>query len=342
MSNAASEIAAGDAGVVSGDPIDDLVNLAKALGDRLRADILRVLHQDSYAVGELCQVFDVPQPALSHHLKILLTAGLVARRREGNSLFYRRANPSSAAGAFFTELDQEPIERLQAERIRKIHASRNDRSARFFEENAAEIRAHQAEICEPATYQDVVLELIDEVIDAGLETRQALEVGPGASNLLGALADRFTNATGVDNSQSMLATAAAALPADSKAQLKHQDFMALPQRRRYDVLVAAMVIHHQASPAAFFKQSAALLKPGGSLVVAELCQHDQEWAQSACGDQWLGFEPDQLAGWAARAGLIQADAHYLAQKKRFSRAGASLRFVRPKPSKAARLNINTN
>jgi ArsR family transcriptional regulator len=317
MSNAARKIAVGDTEIVSRDPVDSLVNLAKALGDRLRADILRVLHQDSYAVGELCQVFNVPQPALSHHLKILLTAGLVARRREGNSLFYRRATPSPAAGAFLAELDQEPIERRQAERIARIHASRNDRSARFFEENATEIRAHQAEICEPATYQDVVLELVDEVTRTGLERRQALEVGPGANNLLSALADRFEKAIGVDNSRSMLATAAAALPADSPAELRHQDFMALPRRRRYDVLVAAMVIHHQASPAAFFKQSAALLKPGGSLVVAELCQHDQEWAQSACGDQWLGFEPDQLVSWAARAGLIQANAHYLAQKNGF-------------------------
>ena len=42
--------------------LDDLVSLGKAVGDRLRASILQVLHQDSYAVGELCTLFDVPQP----------------------------------------------------------------------------------------------------------------------------------------------------------------------------------------------------------------------------------------------------------------------------------------
>ena len=317
MSNAARKLATADAAAEPGDSVELLVNLAKALGDRLRADILRVLHQDSYAVGELCEVFDVPQPALSHHLKTLFTAGLVARRREGNSLFYRRATPSPAASAFFVELDQEPIGRTLAARIHCIHAARNERSARFFDENAEQIRAHQEEICDPDTYQDVVLELIDAAIAAGLQARRALEVGPGANTLLGALAERFEKAIGVDNSRSMLATARSALPADSDAELKHQDFMTLPTRRHYNVLVAAMVIHHQASPAAFFEQSAAVLKSGGSLVVAELCPHDQQWAQSACGDLWLGFEPDQLASWAERAGLTQADAQYLAQKNGF-------------------------
>lgn len=316
MSNAASRISA-IAPDASPDAVESLVGLAKALGDRLRADILRVLHQDSYAVGELCDVFDVPQPALSHHLKILLTAGLLARRREGNSLFYRRAMPSPAASAFFTELDHEPLDHKLAERIAGIHAERNARSARFFEDNAEKIRAHQAEICEADTYQDVVLDLIDNTIAAGLQTRQALEVGPGANTLLGALTDRFDTASGVDNSRSMLATALEALPEDSSAVLKHQDFMTLPARRRYDALIAAMVIHHQASPAAFFGQAAAVLKPGGCLIVAELCPHDQQWAQSACGDQWLGFEPDQLTNWAKRAGLTRVEAQYLAQKNGF-------------------------
>ncbi len=319
MSNAASRISALTPTTEStpSDPVASLVGLAKALGDRLRADILRVLHQDSYAVGELCVLFDVPQPALSHHLKILLTAGLVARRREGNSLFYRRATPSPTANAFFSELDQEPIDHSLSERIADIHTERNERSARFFEDNADRIRAHQAEICEPATYQDVVLELIDQAIAAGLQSRQALEVGPGANTLLGALADRFERATGVDNSKSMLAAAREALPHDSTAELKHQDFMALPSRRRYDAVIAAMVVHHQASPAAFFRQAASLLKAKGCLVVAELCPHDQQWAQSACGDQWLGFEPDQLSDWAERAGLRQGGAQYLAQKNGF-------------------------
>ena len=53
------------------DPYDAITSLGKAVGDRLRATILAVLVEDSLSVSELCSIFDVPQPALSHHLKVL-------------------------------------------------------------------------------------------------------------------------------------------------------------------------------------------------------------------------------------------------------------------------------
>lgn len=299
------------------DPVESVVNLAKAVGDRLRADILRVLHQDSYAVGELCELFDMPQPALSHHLKILHQAGLVARRREGNSIFYRRSTPGPAAAALFRDLDAEPFGSGLATRIARIHTQRTERSARFFEEKAADIRAHQAEICEAATYQEVVLEMVDAAIAAGAATGHVLEVGPGSGTLLAGLAGRYDQASGVDSSLAMLEAAKAAIPEGVKVRLSHQDFMALPTRRRYDALVAAMVIHHQASPAAFFSKAAEILKAGGCLLVVELCLHDQDWARTACGDTWLGFEPNELENWAERAGFLPRQAQFLAQKNGF-------------------------
>ena len=66
--------------------------LCKAAGDPLRIQILKVLQQNAYGVLELCQVFDIRQSAMSHHLKILSNAGLVSSRREGTTIFYRR-NP---------------------------------------------------------------------------------------------------------------------------------------------------------------------------------------------------------------------------------------------------------
>jgi ArsR family transcriptional regulator len=48
------------------------------------------LQQNAYGVLELCQIFDIRQSAMSHHLKILANAGLVATRREGTTIFYRR------------------------------------------------------------------------------------------------------------------------------------------------------------------------------------------------------------------------------------------------------------
>ena len=57
-----------------------LAALCKASSDPLRLQVLRVLREDSFGVSELCSIFDIRQPALSHHLKVLASAALVATR----------------------------------------------------------------------------------------------------------------------------------------------------------------------------------------------------------------------------------------------------------------------
>ena len=75
------------------DDCDELAALCKAGGDPLRLNVLRALANDSFGVLELAQIFAIGQSGMSHHLKVLAQAGLVATRREGNAVFYRRALP---------------------------------------------------------------------------------------------------------------------------------------------------------------------------------------------------------------------------------------------------------
>jgi len=65
------------ANYVLGSEASDSVQLYKALGDDLRLSILRLLKSESFGVLELCSILEIKQSALSHHLKILATAGLV-------------------------------------------------------------------------------------------------------------------------------------------------------------------------------------------------------------------------------------------------------------------------
>ena len=299
--------------------IDALAAVGKAVGDRLRAGVLQVLNEDSYSVNELCELFDVPQPALSHHLKILLQAGLVAKRREGNNLFYRRTAESehSLQQAIFQALDVAPVEARLQQRIRSIHATRRRRSEEFFTRNATEIAAEQAQICEPSVYADTISEMVDGLLTSGLPAEHALEVGPGDGNLLRMLAERFNRVTGIDSSEHMLDGARTNTADVANLKLSHRDFDELPAQRRYQLIVAAMVVHHLASPATFFLKAAEVLKPGGGLIVAELCSHDQQWASDACGDQWLGFDPADLTRWAEAAGFVCAGSQFLAQKNGF-------------------------
>jgi DNA-binding transcriptional ArsR family regulator len=78
-----------DAGQSAPDAVA-LAELCKAGADELRLLILRLLRRDAMGVSELCEVLDVRQPALSHHLKLMSRAGLLESQRDGNHIFYRR------------------------------------------------------------------------------------------------------------------------------------------------------------------------------------------------------------------------------------------------------------
>ncbi len=64
--------------------------LAKALGDPIRVRLLDVLrqHAGKVCVCELVALFEVSQPAISHHLKVLREAGLVESEKQGLWVYY--------------------------------------------------------------------------------------------------------------------------------------------------------------------------------------------------------------------------------------------------------------
>ncbi|GAA4397716.1 metalloregulator ArsR/SmtB family transcription factor [Tsukamurella soli] len=70
----------------------DLAAVFKALADPVRLRLLSLIA--SHAGGEACvcdiaPVVDVSQPTVSHHLKVLRTAGLLESERRASWVFYR-------------------------------------------------------------------------------------------------------------------------------------------------------------------------------------------------------------------------------------------------------------
>ena len=60
-----------------------------ALADPTRRTILKLVAARPRAVGELAELLPVTRPAVSQHLKLLKTAGLVLDRAEGTRRIYR-------------------------------------------------------------------------------------------------------------------------------------------------------------------------------------------------------------------------------------------------------------
>jgi ArsR family transcriptional regulator, arsenate/arsenite/antimonite-responsive transcriptional repressor len=60
-----------------------------ALGDKFRQDIVMLLaQQERLNVGQIAQRMPLSRPAISHHLKVLLQAGLVQMERVSRENFY--------------------------------------------------------------------------------------------------------------------------------------------------------------------------------------------------------------------------------------------------------------
>jgi ArsR family transcriptional regulator, arsenate/arsenite/antimonite-responsive transcriptional repressor len=64
--------------------------VAKALGDPIRVQLVDVLrkHAGKVCVCELVPLFDLSQPTVSHHLKVLREAGIVGSERSGLWAYY--------------------------------------------------------------------------------------------------------------------------------------------------------------------------------------------------------------------------------------------------------------
>ncbi len=70
----------------------DLSRMFKALGDPVRLRLVSMVA--SHAGGEACvcdltPAFELSQPTISHHLKVLREAGLLECERRGTWVFYR-------------------------------------------------------------------------------------------------------------------------------------------------------------------------------------------------------------------------------------------------------------
>lgn len=91
----------------------------RAVADPTRRAILDLLADGERPAGEIVARFDVSQPAISQHLRVLREAGLVAARRDGRRQIYR----------------------VEAERLRAVH-DWSSHYARFWTERLRALGEH--------------------------------------------------------------------------------------------------------------------------------------------------------------------------------------------------------
>jgi ubiquinone/menaquinone biosynthesis C-methylase UbiE/DNA-binding transcriptional ArsR family regulator len=273
--------------------------LFKACADRTRLKILFLLALAELSVADLVGILKTGQSRISHHLKILLDAGLIRLRKEGLWSYYSvcREEQSGLAGFVLPRLQSaayaEELQTAFEDHLR----SKKESTRAFFDTVAGEWNTLREELVPDANLVAIVTSLQNDGV--------IMDIGCGTGSLLQALSESGRELIGVDQSARMLQHAAEkTAPAQGRIQFRFGDAEHLPAKDgEIGIAVLNMVLHHLPLPAQGLKEAARVLNDGGNLVIAELLPHtDEEFAQKF-GDMWRGISETQLSSWIAEAGL---------------------------------------
>ncbi len=154
---------------------------------------------------------------------------------------------------------------------------------------------------------------------ASLLDRHALAVdaGTGDGALLDVLAPAFDRVVALDRSAAQLARAERRVLARGydNVELFSAEIGDREIRRAVgegaDVVLAARVLHHAPLPRETMKSLAALLRPGGHLLLLDYARHADEALRDAQADVWMGFDARELEEFAREAGLSAVHARQL-------------------------------
>ncbi|MBT3994741.1 MAG: winged helix-turn-helix transcriptional regulator [Chloroflexi bacterium] len=87
----------------------------KAMSDPTRREILRLVQTEEKPAGEIASNFSISRPAISQHLAVLKSAGLIDERRAGVKRLYRtRVEGMAELKAFLEMFWDVRLDRLKA------------------------------------------------------------------------------------------------------------------------------------------------------------------------------------------------------------------------------------
>ncbi len=288
-----------------GTAAEELQRVFKIFSDPTRLRILGLLEREELVVQELMDVLGMAQSRVSRHLAILREAGLLADRRDGTYVSYRFNPPTEGAwrdtwNLVRRNLEHDPTAQRDRAALEQTLEARGERSRTFFDAVGPEWDALRKVFHDDLLRARAVARLIDE--------RQVVaDVGTGTGILASELAALGLQVIGVDNSSRMLDAARAKLETEGRLEavdLRRGEAHRLPlEDDSVDAAFAHMVLHYLPSPGEALRDMARVVRPGGSVVIADFLEHEHEWMRQELRVVWLGFPEQAVRDWLEQAGL---------------------------------------
>jgi len=275
------------------------------LGDLLRARLLLVLEGQTLAVGELCDVLQLPQSTVSRHLKTLVDGGWAQVRREGTSRLYSLVvDDLDEASADLWRVVKGQLVTLAAvaqdrARLTRVLAERRSSSAAFFSRAAGD----WDELRDDYYGSTFHLEGLLAALDPGWTVA---DLGCGTGRTSAVIAPFVTRVVAVDASTEMLGAARGRLSGLANVDVREGTLEAVPVADgSVDLALLVLVLHHVSDPGAVLREARRILAPGGRVIVLDMQPHDREEYRGQMGHVWLGFSATELERLLQGAGFAQ-------------------------------------
>lgn len=283
-----------------------VLDIFRALADPTRLRILTLLEGIELAIGEVAQVIGQSQPRVSRHVRILIDAGLVDRRKEGGWAFLKLADSDAARAyrAFANETGRSPEEQsiIDADRgaLAEVNEERNAAARRYFADHAEEWDAIRSLYAPDDEIESAMAGLL-----GPRPLGRLLDIGTGTGRMVELFASQAKIAVAFDRSSEMLRIARAKLaPSGTPVEFVQGDFNTLPfERAVFDTVILHQVLHYSRTPNRVIAEVARVLAPGGIALFADFAPHMREDLRTGSAHARLGFAHEQMGEWLRDEGM---------------------------------------
>ena len=283
------------------------VPLFRLLADSGRLKILALVQHEDFTISELSYLLDESQPQVSKKTAALKQAGLLSTQKEGTRVYQRsvwqkRENTNPILMAAIEEGERMLTEAGVLPQINKVMENREAKTSAFFEAPPSkEIETNNQEWF-------AALHLFAALLP---HRAFAVDVGSGDGELLSVLSPVFEQVLAIEKSPAQMAQCQKRIEQEGLSNVRtcmsrfeSSDVLhRVDQKGGADVVTAARLLRHMASPSKAISQMARMVKPGGNLLLADYLPHEDTSIQERRGDVWMGFEESQLRQMVEDVGL---------------------------------------
>ena len=287
----------------------------RALADPTRLRIMALLEKDELSVNELQEITRMGQSRISTHLGLLQDAALLQSRREGKRTFYKLNENADEVAREFIQLAvrgaKETNERAADQlNLKRVLARRSEQAQVYFNQIAGRFDRVYGPGRSWQAFGHLLLRILPPLVVADL--------GSGEGLLSELLARRCKKVIAVDNSEKIVAFAAAKAKKNGLKNLEFRlgDLENPPiDPQSVDLAILSQALHHAAVPAAAISSAHKILRVGGQIMILDLLQHGFDKARELYGDRWLGFTDSDLHRWLEEAGFKKIEISVVAREE---------------------------